>query len=98
MSEIVFNFIFQDLQKKLDISGLDQNEIKTAKSAQIKEFPTGICEAGADALRFNLCSFDFKGNKVWIDYFSLPLILTLSCQRYPETNMKKTATIKFIFL
>ncbi|CAC5357040.1 VARS [Mytilus coruscus] len=62
--DVINGISLQDLQKKLDSSGLDQNEIKTAKAAQIKEFPSGISEAGADALRFNLCSFDFKAQEI----------------------------------
>ena len=50
----------QDLNKQVDNSLLSKDEVKKAKMGQKQDFPNGIPECGADALRFALCSYDFK--------------------------------------
>ena len=52
----------QSLQANLDKSNLDAVEIKRAKAGIERDFPLGIPECGADALRFALCSYNYSGN------------------------------------
>ena len=54
------NVCLQDLNKQVDNSLLSKDEVKKAKLGQKQDFPNGIPECGADALRFALCSYDFK--------------------------------------
>ena len=50
----------QDLHRQVENSILSKAEIERAKAGQTQDFPEGIPECGADALRFALCSYDFK--------------------------------------
>ncbi|KAK3087824.1 hypothetical protein FSP39_011139, partial [Pinctada imbricata] len=54
----------EDLQKKLESSNLDPREIETALEGQKEDFPHGIPECGTDALRFTLCSYDYKEQSI----------------------------------
>lgn len=51
----------QNLQKQLENSNLDPKEVNKAKQGQKKDFPLGITECGTDALRFTMCSYNYKG-------------------------------------
>lgn len=59
-------FCFQSLQKQLLESSLSKAEIKKAMEGQRTDFPEGIPECGTDALRFTLCSYNFKGLYVYV--------------------------------
>ena len=52
--------LLQDLHKQVENSPLSKVEVEKAKAGQKKDFPDGIPECGTDALRFALCSYDFK--------------------------------------
>ncbi|XP_014784317.1 valine--tRNA ligase [Octopus bimaculoides] len=57
---VIYGASLKDLQNQLDSSVLDQKEIEHCKKEQHKNFPHGIPQCGADALRFTLCSYNFK--------------------------------------
>ncbi|ESO94544.1 hypothetical protein LOTGIDRAFT_118105 [Lottia gigantea] len=65
--DVIQGVSLQQLIEKLKDSNLDEKEINKAEQGNKKEFPTGIPECGADALRFTLCSHDFKAGEVSID-------------------------------
>lgn len=54
-------FYFKDLHKKVEEGNLAPHEVETAKEGQRRDFPNGIPACGTDALRFMLCSYNFKG-------------------------------------
>ena len=56
-------FLFQELQEQVKNSNLSKKEIALALSGQKKDFPTGIKQCGADALRFTLLNYSFKGTE-----------------------------------
>lgn len=47
----------QELERNLETGNLDREEIEKAKVILQKEFPNGIMECGADALRFVLMTY-----------------------------------------
>lgn len=55
--EVINGISLEGLHKRLENSNLDRNELERAKSDQAKDFPNGIPECGADALRFALVSY-----------------------------------------
>lgn len=55
--EVINGISLEGLHKRLVNSNLDQNELEKAKKDQIKDFPNGIPECGADALRIALVSY-----------------------------------------
>lgn len=55
--EVINGISLEGLHKRLEASNLDRNELERAKIDQIKDFPNGIPECGADALRFALVSY-----------------------------------------
>ncbi|KAJ8300234.1 hypothetical protein KUTeg_021753, partial [Tegillarca granosa] len=58
------------LHDQLKKGNLDPKELEIAEEGQKKDFPHGIPECGADALRFSLCSLNFKGtNKPHLSTF-----------------------------
>lgn len=55
--EVIRGISLEGLHKRLEDGNLDRKELKVAKEGQVKDFPNGIPECGADALRFALISY-----------------------------------------
>ena len=55
--EVISGIALEGLQKRLEEGNLDPTELEVAKDGQRKDFPNGIPECGADALRFALVSY-----------------------------------------
>ena len=55
--DLINGISLEGLHKRLDTSNFDQSDLEKAKMDQIKDFPNGIPECGADALRFALVSY-----------------------------------------
>lgn len=55
--EVINGISLEGLHKRLEEGNLDQSELLVAREGQKKDFPTGIAECGADALRFALVSY-----------------------------------------
>ncbi|XP_051129564.1 valine--tRNA ligase, mitochondrial 1 [Andrographis paniculata] len=65
--EVIKGVTLENLHKRLEDGNLDPNELKTAKEGQKKDFPKGIPECGADALRFALVSYTAQSDKINLD-------------------------------
>ncbi|XWS28128.1 hypothetical protein CRYUN_Cryun25bG0039100 [Craigia yunnanensis] len=65
--EVINGISLEGLQKRLEEGNLDPNELATAKAGQVKDFPNGIAECGADALRFVLVSYTSQSDKINLD-------------------------------
>lgn len=65
--EVIYGCTLDQLLEKLDNGNLPAKEIKTAKTAQKKDYPDGIPECGADALRFGLLAYTLQGRDVNLD-------------------------------
>ncbi|KAK6126186.1 hypothetical protein DH2020_040067 [Rehmannia glutinosa] len=65
--EVIKGVTLENLHKRLEEGNLDPNELKTAKEGQKKDFPKGIPECGADALRFALVSYTAQSDKINLD-------------------------------
>ena len=55
--EVINGVTLDALHKRLEEGNLDPKELVVAKEGQVKDFPNGISECGADALRFALVSY-----------------------------------------
>jgi len=62
--EVVEGISLDDLQKKLEEGNLPEKEVLKAKEGQRRDFPNGIPECGADALRFGLLAYTCQGRNV----------------------------------
>ncbi|XP_041997579.1 valine--tRNA ligase, mitochondrial 1-like isoform X1 [Salvia splendens] len=69
--DIINGATLEELHEKLDIrfkqGNLTEDEVKTAKERQNKDFPDGIKECGTDALRFALISYTAQSDKINLD-------------------------------
>ncbi|XP_039003140.1 valine--tRNA ligase, mitochondrial 1-like [Hibiscus syriacus] len=65
--EVINGISLEDLHKRLEEGNLDPNEVATAKEGQRKDFPNGIAECGADALRFALVSYTAQSDRINLD-------------------------------
>ncbi|XP_029441072.1 valine--tRNA ligase, mitochondrial isoform X2 [Rhinatrema bivittatum] len=65
--DVISGVSLQTLQEKLRDGNLDPREIAVAEKGQRKDFPAGIPECGADALRFALCTYKVQGDDVNLD-------------------------------
>ncbi|KAL7095805.1 hypothetical protein ACP275_10G045500 [Erythranthe tilingii] len=66
--EVINGIELKGLHKKLDDEcSLDENELETAKEDYVNDFPDGIPECGADALRFALVSYTAQSDKIKLD-------------------------------
>ncbi|KAK7829497.1 valine--trna ligase, partial [Quercus suber] len=55
------------LHKRIEEGNLDPKELTVAKEGQVKDFPNGIPECGADALCFALISYTTQSDKINLD-------------------------------
>mmetsp|Transcript_35431 Transcript_35431/g.81054 ORF Transcript_35431/g.81054 Transcript_35431/m.81054 type:complete len:986 (+) Transcript_35431:112-3069(+) len=65
--EVIDGIKLEDLHKKLQEGNLPEKEIKKAEEGQKHDFPDGIPECGADALRFGLLAYTLQGRNVNLD-------------------------------
>ncbi|XP_021752900.1 valine--tRNA ligase, mitochondrial 1-like [Chenopodium quinoa] len=65
--EVINGISLEDLQKRLEEGNLDPSELSRAKDVQKRDFPNGIPECGADALRFALVSYTAQSDKINLD-------------------------------
>jgi valyl-tRNA synthetase len=59
--DVIEGIPLETLHQKLYEGNLDEKEILKAKTGQKKDFPNGIPQCGADALRFALCAYSGGG-------------------------------------
>ncbi|KAF8028100.1 hypothetical protein BT93_E0877 [Corymbia citriodora subsp. variegata] len=65
--EVINGISLEGLHKRLEEGNLDPNELTVAKAGQVKDFPNGIAECGADALRFALVSYTAQSDRINLD-------------------------------
>ncbi|KAG7035615.1 Valine--tRNA ligase, mitochondrial 1 [Cucurbita argyrosperma subsp. argyrosperma] len=65
--EVINGISLEGLHKRLEEGNLDPKELAVAKEGQVKDFPNGISECGADALRFALISYTAQSDKINLD-------------------------------
>ncbi|XP_010554365.1 PREDICTED: valine--tRNA ligase, mitochondrial 1 [Tarenaya hassleriana] len=65
--EVINGITLEGLHKRLEGGNLDPKELVVAKEGQMKDFPNGIPECGADALRFALVSYTAQSDKINLD-------------------------------
>lgn len=65
--EIVAGCSLEDLLAKLESGNLPPKEVEKAKKGQTADFPNGIPECGADALRFGLLAYTQQGRDINLD-------------------------------
>ncbi|KAG5378976.1 hypothetical protein IGI04_026818 [Brassica rapa subsp. trilocularis] len=65
--EVINGESLAGLQTRLKKGNLDPKELVVAKKGQVKDFPNGIPECGADALRFALVSYTAQSYNINMD-------------------------------
>lgn len=65
--DVISGISLADLQARLDSGNLDPKEVAKAKQGQASDFPNGIPECGADALRFTLLAYTSFGRDLNLD-------------------------------
>ncbi|CBN75348.1 Valine--tRNA ligase [Ectocarpus siliculosus] len=65
--EVIYGCDLDTLHKKLEVGNLPAKEMQKAKEGQKMDFPKGIPECGADALRFGLLAYTVQGRDVNLD-------------------------------
>ncbi|KAI3955307.1 hypothetical protein MKW92_004177 [Papaver armeniacum] len=63
--EVINGATLENLHKRLEEGNLDPKELSVARDGQVKDFPKGIAECGADALRFALLSYTVVRRRQW---------------------------------
>lgn len=65
--EVIDGISLEELNKKLYEGNLPEKEIAKAMAGQKADYPDGIPECGADALRFGLLAYTLQGRNVNLD-------------------------------
>jgi len=65
--EVIQGIALEELNQKLYEGNLPDKEIEKAKEGQKQDFPDGIPQCGADALRFGLLAYTSQGRNVNLD-------------------------------
>lgn len=65
--DVICGITLENLHKQLYDSNLDPKEIDRAIAGQKQDFPGGIPECGADAMRFALCSYNTQSRDINLD-------------------------------
>ncbi|XP_075692509.1 valine--tRNA ligase, mitochondrial [Rhinoderma darwinii] len=69
--DVMTGISLANLRGKLKEGNLDPREFNVAESGLVKDYPHGIPECGADALRFALCSHKVQGDDINLDIASV---------------------------
>lgn len=83
--EVINGITLEGLHKRLEEGNLDPKELVVAKEGQVKDFPNGIAECGADALRFALVSYTAQ---VYLDFYMIfvQLLFNSTCHNLGIRN------------
>jgi valyl-tRNA synthetase len=65
--EVINGVTLEQLHKRLEQGNLDAREVEKAKAGQKADFPDGIAECGADALRFALVAYTAQAVNINLD-------------------------------
>lgn len=65
--DVICGISLDNLNKQLYDSNLDPKEVSKAVAGQKQDFPNGIPECGADAMRFALCSYNLQSRDINLD-------------------------------
>lgn len=65
--DVIHGISLENLHKQLHDSNLDPREIEKAIAGQKSDYPNGIPECGADAMRFALCSYNTQSRDINLD-------------------------------
>lgn len=65
--EVIYGCPLEGLLQKLKDGNLPEKEVEKAAKAQQADFPEGIPECGADALRFGLLAYTVQGRDINLD-------------------------------
>lgn len=65
--DVICGISLENLNKQLYDSNLDPKEVNKAVAGQKQDFPNGIPECGADAMRFALCSYNLQSRDINLD-------------------------------
>lgn len=65
--EVIEGITLDEMMKKLETGNLPEKEVLRARDAQKKDFPKGIPECGADALRYGLLAYTSQGRSINLD-------------------------------
>lgn len=65
--DVICGISLEELQNALLSSNLDEKELAKAMEGQKRDFPGGIPECGADAMRFALCSYNLQSRDINLD-------------------------------
>lgn len=92
--EVINGITLEGLHKRLEGGNLDPNELATAKEGQQKDFPNGIAECGADALRFALVSYTAQVRTSTCLFYYVIFLLSLNyC-----SSLRDLALLSLLFL
>nr|XP_054510183.1 valine--tRNA ligase, mitochondrial-like [Agelaius phoeniceus] len=69
--DLIGGATLQELQEKLQTQTLDPQELRAAQEGQSRQFPQGIPECGADALRLALSSHNAHGPEIGVGVASV---------------------------
>jgi valyl-tRNA synthetase len=65
--EVIHGCSLDSLQARIEAGNLPTNEVERAKKTNELEFPAGIPECGANALRFGLLAYTVQGRDINLD-------------------------------
>jgi valyl-tRNA synthetase len=65
--DVMMGISLEGLHQTLAAGNLDPREIERAKAGQKADYPEGIPECGADAMRFALCAYTSQGRDINLD-------------------------------
>uniref|UniRef100_A0A1X7UQH7 Valine--tRNA ligase n=1 Tax=Amphimedon queenslandica TaxID=400682 RepID=A0A1X7UQH7_AMPQE len=65
--DVMRGISLEGLHERLLTGNLDPKEVERAKAGQKADYPNGIPECGADAMRFALCAYTAQGRDINLD-------------------------------
>lgn len=84
--DVISGLPLADLQAKLEGGNLDPKEVKIAQATQAADFPKGIPQCGADALRFGLLGYTRQGGDINLDINLLYIARTFCNKMWQATR------------